>query len=469
MKSAAVRVACFVMGTSTRWLAVSFLAVVATFIGSTVLVQHQAREIDAEAALISRDAAPGIQVISDLRGELREMQSRVWRAVIGRRSPDEVGASRQRVDQLLEAAVALPTDAPEAVLLGKLHSAIRAYDEVVERCLEQLRGGHPDLARETMSNDLARLADAAGVAANDLIQFDVEAAERAARQIEAARQRGNRVAWQLDALCALIAAGAAWFTVRAVRQVHRVQQAHQELSEKRAAELEQFASRVAHDVLSPLSAVSMALGVVARHPAQAQDALVRAASSLSRVRRIVDGLLEFARAGARPEIGARADVKTVTTGLHEELTPFALQRHAELRIGEVPDCAVACSPGVLLSVLGNLLRNGLKYLGNAEVREVCLRVRNRRSRVVFEVEDTGPGIPASLGTRIFEPYVRGPNTGAPGIGLGLATVKKLVEAHGGSLGVRAGSRGGALFWVELDEAPPPEAAQARSQTELRTA
>ena len=115
------------------------------------------------------------------------------------------------------------------------------------------------------------------------------------------------------------------------------------------------------------------------------------------------------------------------------------------------------------------MRNGLKYLGNAEVREVCLRVRNRRSRVVFEVEDTGPGIPASLGTRIFEPYVRGPNTGAPGIGLGLATVKKLVEAHGGSVGVRDGSRGGALFWVELDEAPPPEAAQARSQTELRTA
>ncbi len=114
--------------------------------------------------------------------------------------------------------------------------------------------------------------------------------------------------------------------------------------------------------------------------------------------------------------------------------------------------AVACSPGVLLSLLGNLLRNGLKYLGSAEVREVSLRVRERRGRVIFEVEDTGPGIPAELGTRIFEPYIRGPNTGAPGIGLGLATVKRLVESHGGSLGVRAGSRGGALFWFELDEA-----------------
>jgi len=130
------------METSTRWLLISFVAVVATFIGSTVLVQHQAREIDAEAARISRDAAPGIQVISDLRGEVREMQARVVRAVVGRRAPEAVAESRQRGDQLLEQAVALPTEPAEAALLGKLTSAIRAYDEAVERCLEQLRGGH---------------------------------------------------------------------------------------------------------------------------------------------------------------------------------------------------------------------------------------------------------------------------------------------------------------------------------------
>jgi signal transduction histidine kinase len=109
---------------------------------------------------------------------------------------------------------------------------------------------------------------------------------------------------------------------------------------------------------------------------------------------------------------------------------------------------------VLLSLLGNLLRNGIKYLGRAEVREVSLRVRARRGRVIFEVEDTGPGIPAQLGHRIFEPYVRGPNTSAPGIGLGLATVKRLVDSHGGSLGIRTAARGGAIFWFELDEAGP---------------
>src|SRR3984893_7094831 len=454
------------MTTSTRVLAVAFVAVVAAFIGSSVLVRRSARVIDADALRISRDAAPGIQVVSDLRSELRELQTRVMRAIDDRSTSDDVTESRKRVDQLLEEAVALPTDPPEAVMLGKLHSAIRAFDEAAERALEQARGGHPELAHETVRTEVRLRGDSAGQAAHELVSYNVRAAESAAQRIEAARARGNRFSWQLDGFCALIAVLAAWATVRATRQAQRVQQEHHRLVQRKAEELEQFAGRVAHDILSPLSAVSMALDGAERSPTQASDTLERARSSLSRVRRIVDGLLEFARASARPAAGLRAEGRAVADGLLGELGPFATQRHASLRVGEVADCTVACSPGVLLSLLGNLLRNGLKYLGNAEFREVLLRVRQRRGRVVFEVEDTGPGIPASLGPLIFEPYIRGPNTSAPGIGLGLATVKRLVESHGGSLGVRTGERGGALFWFELDEAPaseaPPRVAGLRS-------
>jgi signal transduction histidine kinase len=457
------------MTATTRVLALAFVAIVTAFIGSTVLVQRSARAIDFHALRISRDAAPGIQVVSDLRAELRELYARVFRTVEGRGSPEEIAETRRRVDTLVEQAVALPADPPEAVLLGKLHSAIRSFDEAVERALEQTRGGHLDQARETLRRDVRPRSDAAGIAAHELVTYNVGAAESAAQEVEKARARGNRIAWQLDALCALISALAAFLAVRVVRQSHRLQQEHHQLAQRKAEELEQFAGRVAHDVLSPLSAVSMALGVVEKSPAHAPEALDRARSSLSRVRRIVDGLLEFARAGARPEGGARAQVRSVVAGLFEELSPFAAQRHAELSIEEAPDIAVACSPGVLLSLVGNLLRNGIKYLGDAEVREVSLRVRQRRGRAIFEVEDTGPGIPQSLGNRIFEPYVRGPNTGAPGIGLGLATVKRLVESHGGTLGVRAGSRGGALFWFELDEAPPAEPARGPAPTGLRSA
>src|SRR5512140_1142371 len=98
------------MATSTRALVVAFLAVVAAFVASTFWVQVQAEGIDADTLLISRDAAPGGQVISDLRAELRDLEARVNRGVAGRdHSMDEIADSRRRVDELLGRALALPT------------------------------------------------------------------------------------------------------------------------------------------------------------------------------------------------------------------------------------------------------------------------------------------------------------------------------------------------------------------------
>jgi signal transduction histidine kinase len=105
-------------------------------------------------------------------------------------------------------------------------------------------------------------------------------------------------------------------------------------------------------------------------------------------------------------------------------------------------------------LLTNLVRNSLKYMGDSPVRRVHLGVRARRNCVAFEIADSGPGVPEELGDKIFEPYVRGKQMAAKrtGIGLGLATVKRLVIAHGGAVGVRRSHLGGALFWFELPRA-----------------
>jgi signal transduction histidine kinase len=179
-------------------------------------------------------------------------------------------------------------------------------------------------------------------------------------------------------------------------------------------------------------------------------------TSLSRVRNVVDALLDFARAGAQPEPGAVASVPEAVAGLEEELRPAALAENVELVVDPdpAPECGVACAAGVLAVLLTNLVRNSLKYMGDSPVRRVHLGVRARRNVVVFEVADSGPGVPEDLGDRIFEPYVRGKETAAKksGIGLGLATVKRLVVAHGGTVGVRRSHLGGALFWFELPRA-----------------
>jgi len=120
-------------------------------------------------------------------------------------------------------------------------------------------------------------------------------------------------------------------------------------------------------------------------------------------------------------------------------------------------CQASCSPGVLTSVLSNLLQNALKYMGDGPERRILLRAREAGTFVRVEVEDTGPGIPPEAIGEIFLPYVRGPTHGRDGLGLGLATVRRLCEAHGGQAGVRSEFGRGSTFWFELPRVASPVA------------
>jgi signal transduction histidine kinase len=121
---------------------------------------------------------------------------------------------------------------------------------------------------------------------------------------------------------------------------------------------------------------------------------------------------------------------------------------------------VVCAAGVLASLISNLVRNAIKHMGEGERRQIHVRIEARRDRVRFEVQDTGPGLPPELLRNAFDPYVRGTGTSVPGLGLGLATVRRLVEGHFGRYGVSSRPGEGALFWFELP------AAEHSSSTEM---
>jgi signal transduction histidine kinase len=103
--------------------------------------------------------------------------------------------------------------------------------------------------------------------------------------------------------------------------------------------------------------------------------------------------------------------------------------------------------------VGNLVRNAITHMGTSETRVVCVRSvpAGDRTPVRIEVDDTGPGIPPTLGERVFDPFVRGEDAGA-GTGLGLATVRRFVRAHGGEVGFRGQAGRGTTFWLELPRA-----------------
>ena len=224
------------------------------------------------------------------------------------------------------------------------------------------------------------------------------------------------------------------------------------IMEARLSELETFAGRVAHDVRSPLASIGLALELTRRNPELGlkKGVLDRAIKTLQRVGQLVDGLLIFARAGASPPGGSRAEVGEVLSGVVEGLRPSAEETGVALGFDPPSEPTfVACTPGVLISLVSNLVGNAIKYMGESPVRRVDLSAREVGATIRVEVRDTGPGVQPALRDHIFDPYVRAAESSVPGIGLGLATVRRLVEAHGGSVGVEPNGEAGSLFWFEL--------------------
>jgi len=108
--------------------------------------------------------------------------------------------------------------------------------------------------------------------------------------------------------------------------------------------------------------------------------------------------------------------------------------------------------GLLRLVFQNLLANAFKYAGTT--RDTMIRVAGEQheGRVRFSIRDNGPGVPPSERESVFGVMVRGSDrSGAEvdGLGIGLATCRRIAQAHGGAVGVTEAPGGGAEFWFEL--------------------
>ena len=127
----------------------------------------------------------------------------------------------------------------------------------------------------------------------------------------------------------------------------------------------------------------------------------------------------------------KASIRDVLDGVINDTILEAENRGVRLIArGRDPVLVVACGAGTLISIATNLVANAMKFMGDAPLRRVTISARQLKNDVRLEVSDTGPGLAPELREKVFEPHVRGTSTG-PGFGLGLATVRRLVEAHGG--------------------------------------
>jgi signal transduction histidine kinase len=442
-------------------LTAAFAVVVVAFTAATAYSERRGRGIDTAAIAIATDAAPAIQDLATARSELRRPQVvedgyadalRAGQAA----SPGPLVQARLGMDRAFAQYRQLPPHPVEEALRIDAQMRIATLEVALAELVAA--GNRGDLQALVAADARFRAAvEPAAAALNRSIGFNARDARALAMQIEQIRARSRRLVYGLDVLCVLATGVAAALLARGLRANRRLVEEYQSFLERRSDELEAFAGRVAHDIKSPLTSLQLSLDRAARLRVDERTGaeIQRGQRTLGRVVQLVDGLLGFARAGARPEAGARVTVTDVLGDVAAAERPEAEQARCELVVEPRTAGQVACSAGVLGSLLVNLIGNALKYMGSSPRRRVTVRALDRGARVRFEVEDTGPGIPASQRGAIFDPYVRGSDSSpTPGLGLGLATVRRLAEGHGGAAGVESAATGGSLFWFELPRASP---------------
>lgn len=218
-----------------------------------------------------------------------------------------------------------------------------------------------------------------------------------------------------------------------------------------------FTADAAHELRSPLSRLRTELEITLRRPRTAaeHEAVLRSClEDVERLSRVTDELLTLARLDA----GEGRDVPRSTTAadavVDETLRhrASAAERRGVRLVRDLGDgVRVNVAPSLLALVIGNLVDNAVKF--SPRGGEVRVTTRRESGEAVLMVADSGPGIAADEAPRIFDRFYRGRAAGSPdaeGVGLGLAIVRAVVEAHGGTVSVDRRPEGaGATLVVRL--------------------
>ena len=206
-----------------------------------------------------------------------------------------------------------------------------------------------------------------------------------------------------------------------------------------------FMAQAAHGLRTPLAVLTARLDSLG--DAEAAEALRR---DVDRMTRLVGQLLRMARLESLPlDVSHAVDLRLVAAEAISDLAPLGLGQGVELALAGAETLPVRGNHAALVLAVTNLVENAIGYAPPGSVVEV--EVVRPASIVVL---DRGPGVAPEHRSRILEPFERGPHAGHGGAGLGLAIVREIAAAHGGTVRVDGRPGGGACFTFNVD---PPSA------------
>jgi signal transduction histidine kinase len=446
----------------------AFVAVALAFVFASIATASASREIDRSVADMLTNSLPSVSALMRARSAAHRIEIDADELPFDSRSIRthllaHIEESRDDLHEAIRDEFATPRYRGEQELTDQrvTPGAARLDAAIAELAAAVWRTPVDERAVERTANEVVMAARELGSAIQAGMDLNHAQAYEAASRIVSTRIKAGHITVVLQVGSAIVAALAAAVAISAAHRFTQLASRTIEREANRAQELDLVAQRVAHDLTSPLATVSLCLGIVRRaHPDPATTKTIdRALGALGRSSRMVRSIYRFAESGAQPVPGATAPLRSAVIEAAGDVLAGQEGTAPEFEVEPFEDVAVACDRAALGVMVSNLVSNSVKFTRSSPVRRITVRgvVTDTRARV--EVEDSGPGVPPGFETSVFEPYRRAPGVTQPGLGLGLATVKRLAIAHGGAVGLRRAESGGSVFWFELPRAPVAKAEQ----------
>src|SRR5579862_3292134 len=219
-------------------------------------------------------------------------------------------------------------------------------------------------------------------------------------------------------------------------------------------ELEAFSYSVSHDLRGPLDAVIgfsyvLMSGYAMKLDANGQEAVKSIRAAARRMSELIDDLLNLSRVTTSTMHREKTDLSIFARSIMEELCRTAPERKVEFiappSVEEFDDVRM------IRIVIDNLLRNAWKYTSHHATARIEFGMTANNGRVEYFVKDDGSGFDPQAAERLFQPFQRLHSAAEfPGSGIGLATVRRIIQRHGGEVWAEAQVEKGATFYFTLE-------------------
>ncbi|MBS0337221.1 MAG: PAS domain-containing protein [Proteobacteria bacterium] len=218
-------------------------------------------------------------------------------------------------------------------------------------------------------------------------------------------------------------------------------------------ELESFAYTVSHDLRAPLRAIGGFAEMLERASTDVLDEqglghLRRITSNARRMTDLIDGLLRLSQLARQPVARRSVSPAALVTEVVADHEAEMAERGVRLQVGPLPGCYA--DPVLLKQVFANLVGNAFKYTSRRPAAEITIGSATTPDGTTYFVRDNGAGFDMAYADKLFGVFQRlhGENE-FPGTGIGLATVKRIVERHGGRVWAAGAEDQGATFSFTL--------------------